>query len=146
MSIKLTDIFTEKNVNKLFAVKKDFFKHFSNAHLDFIKSSIKKVQTCCDLAYAKATFTCPLCGVEDYRPVSCKSKFCSSCGKIYAEKWALKLSKDLIDEKHRHIIFTIPDILWRYSAFKRNILVVLSNHINQLFKTGSIKIILNIMD
>lgn len=134
MSIKLTDIFTKQNVNTLFEVEKEFFKHFSDDHLDFIKSSIKKVRTCCDLAYAKATFTCPLCGDKDYRPVSCKSKFCSSCGKIYAEKWALKLSKDLIDKKHRHIIFTIPDILWRYFAFKRNILVILSNHINQLFK------------
>jgi len=133
MSIKLTDIFTEYNIHKLFK-DKDFFKHFHKEHLEFIKTSIEKVKTCCDLAYAKAIFTCPLCGEKDYRPVSCKSKFCSSCGKLYAEKWALKLSKDLIDKKHRHIIFTIPDILWRYSIFKRDILVILSNHINQLFK------------
>lgn len=103
MSIKLTDIFTKQNVNKLFEVEKEFFKHFSDTHLDFIKKSIENVRTCCDLAYAKATFSCPLCGEEDYRPVSCKSKFCSSCGKLYAEKWTLKLSKDLIDKKHRHI-------------------------------------------
>jgi len=133
MSIKLTDIFTKHNIDKLFK-DKELFKHFNSEHLDFIKSSIDKVKTCCDLAYAKATFICPLCGEKDYRPVSCKSKFCSPCGKLYAEKWALKLSKDLIDKKHRHIIFTIPDILWRYSIFKRDILIVLSNHINHLFK------------
>jgi len=134
MTIKLTDIFTKDNVDKLFKVEKNYFKHFDKDHLEFIEDSIKKANFCCDLAYAKATFTCPLCGNEDYRPVSCKSKFCSSCGKLYAEKWALKLSKDLIDKKHRHIIFTMPDILWNYPIAKRQALAVLSNHINQLFK------------
>ena len=133
MSIKLTDIFTKNNTYETFKDKK-LFNHFHKDHFQFIKDSIEKVKTCCDLAYAKATFTCPLCGEEDYRAVSCKSKFCSSCGKLYAEKWALKLSKDLIDKKHRHIIFSIPEVLWRYSIFKRDILVVLSDHINQLFK------------
>lgn len=133
MTIKLIDIFTKQNISKMLQ-DKTLFKHFSKSHLDFIKDSIEKVQTCCDLAHAKAIFICPICGEKDYRPISCKSKFCSSCGKLYAEKWALKLSQDLIDKEHRHIIFTIPDILWRYSIFKRNILTTLSNHINQLFK------------
>lgn len=134
MAIKLTDIFTKDNVDKLFKEENHFFKHFGKDHLNFIQDSIKKANFCCDLTYAKAIFTCPLCGEEDYRPVSCKSKFCSPCGKLYAERWALKLSKNLIDKNHRHIIFTMPDILWNYPIAKRYALIILSNHINQLFK------------
>lgn len=134
MKIKLTDIFTKSNTDRLWLEQAEFFKHFDEDHLQFIKDSIEKAKFCCDLEYAKATFSCPICGTKDYRPVSCKCKFCSSCGKLYAEKWALKLSEDLIDRKHRHIIFTMPDILWNYTIAKRHALSIFTDHINQLFK------------
>ncbi|WP_319370388.1 transposase [uncultured Ilyobacter sp.] len=134
MAIKITDIFTKSNTERLFKEKHDFFKHFHKDHIEFIKKSIDNARLYCDLSYAKAIFKCPICGELDYRPVSCKSKFCSSCGKLYAEKWALKLSQDMIDQKHRHILFTFPDFLWKYFLAKRHGLTLLSNHINQLFK------------
>ena len=135
MAIKITDIFTQTNVNKFFEIEKEFFKHFDDDYIQFIKDSISNARFCCDLGYAKATFTCPICNEQDYRPVSCKSKFCSSCGKIYAEKWALKLSQDMTTHKHRHMLFTIPDFLWKYFLVKREALATLANHINLIFKS-----------
>jgi len=39
---------------------------------------------------------------------SCKSRFCSSCGKIYAENWALNLKEQLFDVQHIHAVFSLP--------------------------------------
>ncbi len=43
-----------------------------------------------------------------YVGFSCKSRFCSSCGKIYAENWALNLKEQLFDVQHIHAVFSLP--------------------------------------
>lgn len=42
---------------------------------------------------------------------TCKSRFCTSCGKVYTDKWVDNMIGELINVKHRHIVFTIPEEL-----------------------------------
>ena len=100
----------------------------------FIKSILLSAKNCKEFSFAKSVFSCPTCSHYIFRPITCKSKFCSSCGKIYAEKWASKLSSQLIDQKHRHVIFTLPKEIWNYPIIKRDLLITFSKHINTLFK------------
>jgi hypothetical protein len=133
-TITLKDIFTIKNLKAFFIHHSNFFKKFPKKFLHFIKNSILAAHNCRNLSFAKAIFSCPNCSHYIYRPVTCKSKFCSSCGKIYAEKWANKLSSQLIDKKHRHLLFTFPEEIWEYAVFNRKLLSDFSNHIHTLFK------------
>jgi hypothetical protein len=41
-------------------------------------------------------------------PHSCKSVFCSSCGKSRTDQWCKELLSDILDVPYRHLIFTIP--------------------------------------
>ncbi|WP_443081835.1 transposase zinc-binding domain-containing protein, partial [Terrisporobacter othiniensis] len=33
---------------------------------------------------------------------SCKSKFCTKCGRMYSIKWAEKQADNMLNVKHRH--------------------------------------------
>ena len=45
-------------------------------------------------------------------PFSCKSRVCSSCGRVHAEEWAEQLAIRMFNVTHRHITMTVPDKLW----------------------------------
>ncbi len=45
-------------------------------------------------------------------PFSCKSRVCSSCGKVHAEEWARQVTSRLFNVIYRHITFTVADELW----------------------------------
>jgi len=133
-TITLKDILTNDNLKAFFKHSFKFFSLFPKAYLHFIKSTLLAAKNCREFSFAKTVFSCPTCPHYIFRPVTCKSKFCSSCGKIYAEKWASKLSSQLINQKHRHIIFTLPKEIWNYPIVKRDLLSTFSDHINTLFR------------
>ncbi|MBU3199817.1 transposase zinc-binding domain-containing protein [Clostridium estertheticum] len=39
---------------------------------------------------------------------TCKSRFCSKCGKKYISEWVKKQVNKILDVLHRHCVFTIP--------------------------------------
>jgi len=57
-------------------------------------------------------FTCPKCDhlIKVYH--SCKSRFCSSCGKKATDKWVQEKFEMLPNTPWQHITFTMPSILW----------------------------------
>jgi|LGVF01.1.fsa_nt_gb hypothetical protein len=133
-TITLKDILTNNNLKAFFKHHYGIFSHFQKKHLHFIKTTLLASKNCKKFSFAKTVFSCLTCSHYTFRPVTCKSKFCSSCGKIYAEKWAHKLSSQLIDKKHKHILFTLPKEIWNYPIIKRNLLSIFSDHIRTLFK------------
>lgn len=133
-TITLKEILTNDNLKAFFKIHFKFFLNFPKRFLHFIKSTLVAAQNCREFAFAKSVFSCPTCSHYTFRPVTCKSKFCSSCGKIYAEKWAQKLSTQLIDKKHKHMLFTLPKEIWNYPIIKRDLLTTFSDHIRTLFK------------
>jgi len=53
-------------------------------------------------------FLCPNCETVMVVPHSCKSVFCSSCGKARTDQWCKDLLSDILDVRYRHLVFTLP--------------------------------------
>jgi hypothetical protein len=53
-------------------------------------------------------FGCRNCGTVDVVPHSCKSVFCSGCGKVRTAQWCKKLLSEMLDVPYRHLVFTLP--------------------------------------
>ena len=53
-------------------------------------------------------FLCRKCGTVMVVPHSCKSVFCSSCGKVRTDQWCKGLLSDILDVPYRHLVFTLP--------------------------------------
>jgi hypothetical protein len=132
--IKLNEIFTISTLKDFFLKYKIFFATFNRSYLRHIKKSILASIRCCDPKYGRTVFVCETCNLKAFRPMSCKSRFCTSCGSQYAIDWAQKVVDTLIDCQHRSCLFTIPDVLWNLTIHKREILSELSDEINVLLK------------
>jgi len=75
-------------------------------------AEVEKMLGCRDPRNGFATYICLDCGEKVQVPFSCKSRVCSSCGKVHAEEWAEQLARRMFNVTHRHITFTVPDSLW----------------------------------
>ena len=53
-------------------------------------------------------FLCSNCHTVMVVPHSCKSVFCSSCGKVRTDQWCQQLLSDMLDVPYRHLVFTLP--------------------------------------
>lgn len=76
-----------------------------------IMDNITRTIHCHDPAYGQAVYGCPHCGKLKSVPFSCKSRFCPSCGNMYNQKRAFRMSCKLVACVHRHCVFTIPEEL-----------------------------------
>ena len=75
-------------------------------------AEVEKMLACGDASQGFATYICLKCGATVRVCFSCKSRVCSSCGKVYADEWAQQLTSRLFNVTHRHITFTVPAELW----------------------------------
>ena len=57
-------------------------------------------------------YYCPDCDKHIQAHFKCNSRMCSRCGKAYADRWAKKAVKRMLDVNHSHIVFTMPSDLW----------------------------------
>ncbi len=73
--------------------------------------NIDKMINCGDPAYGGAMYACPHCGHLKFVPFRCHSRFCPTCGNLYARKRATAMAGKLINCTHRHCVFTIPEEL-----------------------------------
>lgn len=83
-----------------------------------VKIEVEKVLRCRDINYGYIELKCKKCNELKRIGFSCKSRFCKSCGKIYVDNWINKLMEKLINVRHRHMVFTIPEEL--REIFERN--------------------------
>lgn len=79
---------------------------------------VEKMLNCGTSEGGFATYLCPECGNEKRIPFTCKSKLCSSCGKKYTDIWSQNVAEYLLNTDHRHIVLTVPQMLW--SVFINN--------------------------
>ena len=68
---------------------------------------------------------CDKCNTKKKIGFTCKSRFCTSCGKIYTDNWIDNMLGNLINVKHRHIVFTIPEELRKFFGIDRQRLKIL---------------------
>lgn len=91
-----------------------------------IIENVRKVRNCRNpdaLGYHR--YRCPNGCDEVIVPHSCKSRFCSSCGKVATDRWMEERMADLLDVPHHHVVFTVPKELWGLFAWQRSLLGVL---------------------
>lgn len=92
-----------------------------------ILENVRKVRNCRNPdALGYHTYQCPTgCSDPVIVPHSCKSRFCSSCGKVATDRWMEKSMADLLDVPYHHVVFTIPQELRNLFAWQRPLLGVL---------------------
>lgn len=128
--MQIKHIFSKVNIPNLLSQIKKYFKddHFLNIH-----ETIEKFQAC-TLDKNFVVYQCPICKSTHKFKVTCKSRFCPSCGKKYSTTWAEKTASTLIDVKHRSILFTIPQELRMFFFYDRTLLTKLAYAVNEIFK------------
>ena len=85
-----------------------FLEKYKNKIRLNVKKEIEKVLRCKDTRYGFIQLKCDNCNTTKKIGFTCKSRFCTSCGKIYTDNWINNMLGNLINVKHRHIVFTIP--------------------------------------
>lgn len=88
------------------------FARCKNNIRDAILVNITKVLTCRTDMLGFHEYACPLCGKLKKVPLTCKSRFCSSCGKKSTDQWIRKNMSALPDTTWQHITFTMPAEFW----------------------------------
>nr|WP_289702140.1 transposase [Enterocloster clostridioformis] len=101
--------------------KKNILQTIFSDHFEYVQyvirpgknvlDNIDRMINCHDPSFGGAFFGCPHCGNLKFVPFSCKSRFCPSCGNMYNQKRALRMSCKLVSCNHRHCVFTIPEEL-----------------------------------
>ena len=90
----------------------DFAKEKNLTIRDVVIRDVKRMMKCQTPLLGYSLFKCPECGHEKFLYNTCKSRFCNTCGIKYAKLRALTIESILINAKHRHIVFTMSNILW----------------------------------
>ena len=124
----------DKNTfKKIFQDHWDEFKTFRPRYnSDYYDTVVNKMLNCGDpekMGYVQ--YRCCSCGKTREIAFTCKSCFCLSCAKVYADRWADFIGRRLIPMiNYRHQVFTVPDFLRIYFYNNRHLL-------HKLIKAGN---------
>lgn len=80
---------------------------------DAVTENVNKILKCRTFQLGYHMFKCPNCSSVRLIPHSCKSRLCSSCGKIATDKWTEQRLSDILPVAYHHLVFTIP---WQLRA------------------------------
>ena len=113
------DRFDKESFKQIF---RDHWNDFTAAHprydTPYYDRVIAKMLNCGDPAtMGFAQYRCFSCGEARKIAFSCKSCFCLSCAKVYADHWVEFIGRRLFPGVvYRHIVLTVPDYLrlWFY--------------------------------
>ncbi len=111
----------------------DFLSYANKNNLNIrevVLREVKRMIECKSLKNGFLVYKCPTCDEEKIAPKTCKSRFCNCCGIKYAKQRSLTIESKLLNCKHRHVVFTIPDSLWSLFLQKRS-------RLNLMFKAIS---------
>ncbi len=122
-NFNIKDIFTKNS-----AWEKFWLKNSPHMRWDIIWNVTKTIM--CRDKWGYDLYTCAHCP-DSYRkvPHTCKSRFCSSCGKIAADKWAQNSLSEMLNVEYQHLYFTIPQELRLWFIYNRK------ESMNCLFKS-----------
>jgi len=107
--------------NPQFTVKDIFLDNhnwdvYENQHRDELRQvevdEVEKMLSCKDGSRGFFVYYCPHCMESRIVYFGCNGRLCSCCGKNYTDKWSKSLKKALFDVTHRHIVMSVPDVLW----------------------------------
>jgi hypothetical protein len=133
------EICTGKYTIKHIFQHNDNWNNFKSQHAALIRPAViynvERVLSCKtdDLGFHQ--YVCPQCGTSKKVPHTCKSRFCSSCGKVAVDNWVHTSISKFPDIQYRHIVFTLPEQLRDLCLLNRKTLL------NALFKSAAHSII-----
>ena len=81
--------------------------------------NIDRMINCGAPSYGGTMYVCTKCGHMKFVPFRCHSRFCPTCGNLYAQKRADAMANRLVAVRHRHCVFTIPEELRHFFKEKR---------------------------
>lgn len=84
--------------------------------------NVEKMIHCGDASFGGAMYCCPDCKEWKFVPFRCHSRFCPTCGNMYAIDRTTAMSFKLINCVHRHCVFTIPEQLRYFFLLDRSLL------------------------
>lgn len=116
-----------------YTIKQIFEDHWENFRTNHpnlrpnIINEVDKVLACKDpVQSGYHRYACPdHPGESVVIPHTCKSRFCSSCGKIKTDQWIENAMSQFLDVPYHHIVFTMPDVLWNVFLWDRELLNIL---------------------
>jgi hypothetical protein len=85
-----------------------FFKRIRPAVLINVAKMLR-----CKTSLGFIKYVCPFGHSFKKVYLTCKSRFCPSCGKVATDNWIDKLQTNLPDIPYQHIVFTVPADLWK---------------------------------
>jgi hypothetical protein len=84
--------------------------------------NVDKMINCGNPAFGGAMYGCPNCGKLKFVPFRCHSRFCTTCGNLYAMNRTTSISFKLVNVTHRHCVFTIDSQLRDFFLKDRSLL------------------------
>ena len=112
----------------------NFKNQFNHLIRDDVHFNVAKIFKCKTKALGFHQYFCPKCHKIKKIPHTCKSRFCSSCGKIAVDNWVQKSISQFPDIEFRHIVFTLPSELRILAILNRKLIL------NSLFKFAAYSI------
>jgi Putative transposase/Transposase zinc-binding domain len=88
-----------------------FFKYQGQIRVDIVLNVLKVIM-CGTLFLGFLQYACGNCDYTKKVYCTCKSKFCTSCGKKATDQWIQKHNVILPETNWQHITFTLPKQLW----------------------------------
>ena len=109
-------------------ILQDIFKdHYEEMKYIFhprasVIENVDKMINCGNTAFGGAMYGCPNCGKLKFVPFRCHSRFCTTCGNLYAMNRTTSMSFKLVNVTHRHCVFTIDSQLRDFFLKDRSLL------------------------
>ena len=120
------EIVSGTSIKKIFLDNENWYNFYSSHKGNFrpaIIDNVLKMLSCGTRLMGYTKYICP--DHRDHYLVvkhSCKSRFCSSCGKKATDMWIANNSEKLPDTVWQHITFTLPDKYWPIFWLNRNLM------------------------
>lgn len=123
-------------IKKIFKENWDkFLDKYGKRTRKVVQEEVEKMMKCGSKENGYIKIKCPECGNEKIVGFTCKSRICSSCGKIRMDDFAEELKGRLINTKHRHMVFTIPDELRIIFMKEKELLKILSDAVAEVIRS-----------
>jgi hypothetical protein len=105
--------------NVVVQIFRDHWRAFKEFHPDlvteYVEENVRKMMGCGLEKNGYSQYFCSRCGEEKVVAFSCKSRFCLRCTKVYVDNWLNRMRGTLFTRiAHRHVILTVPGVLWEY--------------------------------
>ena len=135
-NVAIGDFMAKGDIKNIFSDHwETFLEIYGHNVREVVVKEVKKMLGCGSIENGYAEYECSKCGEKKIVPFRCRSRFCNTCGKVYIDDRAENMVNKLINCKHRHMVFTIPEELRIYFRENRKLLSLLPKCASEVLKS-----------